>query len=226
MAHVNYSSLYNRALVEANIRKAFYQKRDFITVEELIPDEASLLNIANFTTSVSTNKSQNYYPPQEDVKKIINADLGKIKINAKTQQAIQALETAGLIDMANKLKAENAPYPHKDASFHYLPYHTDSSFEQKFLDEVLKMSVIESLGLEVYYNGDRALTEFKIKCYKHSSNKWQYLGMYTPDFLIIKRKDGKIYKAIIVETKGEIYANDPVFKEKRSFMEQEFIKRL
>ena len=220
-----YSSLYNRALVEANIRKAFYQKRDFITVEELIPDEASLLNIANFTTSVSTNKPQNYYPEQEDVEKIINADLGKIKIDAKTQQAIQALEAAGLIDMANKLKAENAPYPHKDASFHYLPYHTDSSFEQKFLDEVLKMSVIESLGLEVYYNGDRALTEFKIKCYKHSSNKWQYLGMYTPDFLIIKRKDDKIYKAIIIETKGEIYANDPVFKEKRSFMEQEFIKQ-
>ena len=156
---------------------------------------------------------------------IINADLGKIKIDIKTQQAIQALETAGLIDMANKLKAENAPYPHKDASFHYLPYHTDSAFEQKFLDEVLKMSVIESLGLEVYYNGDRALTEFKIKCYKHSSNKWQYLGMYTPDFLIIKRKDDKIYKAIIIETKGEIYANDPVFKEKRSFMEQEFIKQ-
>ena len=35
----------------------------------------------------------------------------------------------------------------------------------------------------------------------------------------------KIYKAIIIETKGEIYANDPVFKEKRSFMEQEFIKQ-
>ena len=69
------------------------------------------------------------------------------------------------------------------------------------------------------------LTEFKIKCYKHNGNKWQYLGMYTPDFLIIKRKDGKINKAIIVETKGEIYANDSMFKEKRSFMEQEFIKQ-
>lgn len=220
-----YSSLYNHALIEANIRKAFYQKRDFKTVEELIPDEASLLNIANFTLSVSTDKPQDYYPPQEDVKKIIAADAGKIKLDDKTKQAIQSLEAAGFIDMANKIKAENAPYPNKDRSFHYLPYHTDSSFEQKFLDEVLKMSVIESLGLEVYYNGDRALTEFKIKCYKHSSNKWQYLGMYTPDFLIIKRKDGKIYKAIIVETKGEIYANDPMFKEKRSFMEQEFIKQ-
>ena len=32
---------------------------------------------------------------------------------------------------------------------------------------------------------------------------------FTPDFLIIKRKDGKIHKIIVVETKGEIYANDP-----------------
>ena len=67
------------------------------------------------------------------------------------------------------------------------------------------------------------MTEFKIKCYKTNSGKWQYIGMYTPDFLIIKRKDGQIYKAIIVETKGEIYANDPAFKDKRSFMETEFI---
>ena len=49
--------------------------------------------------------------------------------------------------------------------------------------------------------------------------------MYTPDFLIIKRKDGKIHKAIIAETKGEIYANDPSFKDKRNFMETEFSKK-
>jgi len=49
--------------------------------------------------------------------------------------------------------------------------------------------------------------------------------MYTPDFLIIKRRDGKIHKVIIVETKGKIYSNDPTFKEKRSFMETEFTKQ-
>lgn len=86
------------------------------------------------------------------------------------------------------------------------------------------MPEIESIGLEVYYNGDRAMTEFKIKCYKRSGQKWIYVGMYTPDFLIIQRKNGKIHKAIIVETKGKIYANDPVFRDKRTFMEQEFSK--
>lgn len=74
---------------------------------------------------------------------------------------------------------------------------------------MLTFPEIERLGLEVYYNGDRSMTEFKIKCYKRSGNAWQYVGMYTPDFLILQRKDGKIHKAMIAETKGEAYANDP-----------------
>lgn len=49
--------------------------------------------------------------------------------------------------------------------------------------------------------------------------------MYTPDFLIIQRKDGEIHKALIVETKGKIYANDPTFKDKREFTETEFIRQ-
>ena len=57
------------------------------------------------------------------------------------------------------------------------------------------------------------MTEFKIKCYKKTSGKWNYIGIYTPDFLIIKRKDGVIHKVIVVETKGQIYAKDPVFKD-------------
>ena len=77
----------------------------------------------------------------------------------------------------------------------------------------------------MYYNGDKALTEFKIKCYKSSNGKLQYVGMYTPDFLIIKRKDGKIYKLIIVETKGKIYANDPTFIDKKNFTANDFITK-
>ena len=46
--------------------------------------------------------------------------------------------------------------------------------------------------------------------------------MYTPDFLIIQRREGKIYKAIVVETKGQIYADAPNFTAKRVFMETEF----
>ena len=134
-------------------------------------------------------------------------------------------ESGGYLEIAKQIKAKYYIHPGKDRSFHYLPYHTDSSFEQRFLRDALAFPQLEQLGLEVYYNGDRAMTEFKIKCYKTDGSWWQYIGMYTPDFLILQRRDGKIHKAIIVETKGEIYANDPTFKEKRRFMETEFLRQ-
>lgn len=218
-----YSSRFNLPVVEANIRKAFYEKRDFTTIEELVPDEASLLNITNFTDTVETATPSDYYPPQDTVENIIKDDKGKLKPDVKTEEIIQTLLETGNADIAEKLRAKTVSHPQKDRSFHYLPYHTDSPFEQTFLREVLTMKEIEQFNLEVYYNGDRAMTDFKIKCYKSAGKKWKYIGMYTPDFLIIQRKDGKIHKAIIVETKGSIYAKDTVFQDKRTFMESEFL---
>lgn len=220
-----YSSKYNRKLVEANIRKAFCDKLDFNTTEELIPEKASLLNIANFTSEVYTDKLADYYPEQSMVENIIKDDNGKLKLDPKMEDAIRVLEESGNAAMAATLRAQNTSHINKDRSFHYLPYRTDSGFEQSFLKGVLSFAEIENLGLEVYYNGDRAMTEFKIKCYKQNSGKWSYVGIYTPDFLIIKRKDGKIHKVIVIETKGGIYANDPTFKDKRNFMETEFSKQ-
>ena len=220
-----YSSHYNRQLAEANIRKAFSDRLDFNTTEELIPEEANLLNIANFTPEVYTNKPTDYYPTQGVVENIIKDDKGKLKLDPKMEDTIRFLEESGNAGMAATLRAQSSSHTNKDRSFHYLPYRTDSGFEQTFLKEVLSFDEIENLGLEVYYNGDRAMTEFKIKCYKKTGNKWSYVGIYTPDFLIIKRKDGKIHKIIVVETKGEIYAKDPTFKEKKTFMETEFSKQ-
>ncbi len=220
-----YSSRYDRASVEANIRKAFARKRSYWTDEEVIPADASLLRIENLTSPVYTEKPEDYYPAQELVEKIIQADQGKIKMPEKVKETIRLLEDLGNTAMADDLKKQYAPPEFKDRSFHYLPYHTDSGFEQTFLREALAFPQLEELGLEVYYNGDRAMTEFKIKCYKQNGGKWQYIGMYTPDFLILQRRDGEIYKVIIVETKGEIYANDPTFKDKRRFMETEFLRQ-
>lgn len=220
-----FSSKYNRALIEANIRKAFCDKCNFSTKEELIPETANLLNIANFTSTVQTDKPQDYYPDAKTVENIILDDKGKLKVDPKMEMTIQYLEESGNTVLAETLRKQNTSHPQKNRSFHYLPYRTDSTFEQTFLSEVLGLDDIASLGLEVYYNGDRSMTEFKIKCYKNAKGKWSYVGLYTPDFLIIKRKDGKIHKAIIVETKGDIYKNDPVFKDKRAFMENEFAKK-
>ena len=220
-----FSSKYNRVLIEANIRKAFCDKCNFSTREELIPETANLLNIANFTSTVQTDKPQDYYPDAKTVENIILDDKGKLKVDPKMEMTIQYLEESGNTVLAETLRKQNTSHPQKNRSFHYLPYRTDSTFEQTFLSEVLGLDDIASLGLEVYYNGDRSMTEFKIKCYKNAKGKWSYVGLYTPDFLIIKRKEGKIYKAIIVETKGDIYKNDPAFKDKRTFMETEFAKK-
>ena len=220
-----YSSKYDRRGVEANVRKAFCDRRSFTTTEELIPQESSLLKIANFTSTISTTTPEDYYPKQDLVERIIQDDKGKLKVDAKTQQMIDLAEATGNTSILELLRKQTASHPQKNRSFHYLPYRTDSSFEQTFLDQVLALAEVESMDLEVYYNGDRAMTEFKIKCYKGDAGAWRYVGMYTPDFLIVKRKDGKIHKAIIVETKGAIYANDPDFKHKRSFMEREFTRQ-
>ena len=168
---------------------------------------------------------EDYYPKQDLVERIVQDDKGKLKVDAKTQQMMELAEATGNTSILELLRKQNSSHPQKNRSFHYLPYRTDSSFEQTFLDQVLAMAEVEKMNLEVYYNGDRAMTEFKIKCYKGDAGAWRYVGMYTPDFLIVKRKDGKIHKAIIVETKGAIYANDPTFKDKRSFMEREFTRQ-
>lgn len=220
-----YSSKCDRRMVEANVRKAFCDRRSFTTTEELIPQESSLLNIANFTTTVTTTTPDGYYPKQDLVERIILDDKGKLKVDANTKKLMELAEATGNTDILEMLRKQNSSHPQKNRSFHYLPYRTDSSFEQTFLEQVLAMAEVENMDLEVYYNGDRAMTEFKIKCYKGDAGAWKYVGMYTPDFLIVKRKDGKIHKAIIVETKGAIYANDPAFKDKRSFMEREFTRQ-
>lgn len=110
----------------------------------------------------------------------------------------------------------------QDASFNYSPYKMDSGFETNALSEMLKISELE--GLEVYYNGYKGQLE----------NFWIQTpdGVYTPDFLVLKRKNNQKYKTakdkneiekvLIVEMKGEIYDNE--FGKKENFVKNEFIK--
>lgn len=102
----------------------------------------------------------------------------------------------------------------QDISFNYIPYKMDSDFERNALEDMLKMS--ELAGLEVYFNGfkDSQLESFWIQTPD---------GVYTPDFLILKR-DGKknISKVLILETKGKAYY-DNEFKRKEKFMKEVFV---
>lgn len=111
----------------------------------------------------------------------------------------------------------------QDISYNYIPYKMDSTFEQNALSEMLKLSELKDL--EVYFNGykDERLQSFWIQTPR---------GRYTPDFLILRRKENKKYrkgqtipieKAIIIETKGKPYYNDE-FRAKEKFVKDEFLK--
>jgi len=111
----------------------------------------------------------------------------------------------------------------QDIGFNYIPYKMDSEFEQNALAEMLKLAELKAL--EVYFNGykDKKLQSFWIQTPR---------GRYTPDFLILKRKDNQRYrknqtipidKAIIIETKGKPYYNDE-FRAKEKFVKEDFLK--
>ena len=63
---------------------------------------------------------------------------------------MELAQELGQEDVLTMLRKKYTSHPQKDRSFHYLPYHTDSNFEQIFLREVLTFPEIERLGLEVY----------------------------------------------------------------------------
>ena len=63
---------------------------------------------------------------------------------------------------AENYRAQYSSDPNKDRSYHYLPYHVDSSFESLFLSEVLTQQCVRDHSLEVYYNGDGLFKYFLI----------------------------------------------------------------
>jgi len=124
-----------------------------------------------------------------------------------------------------EMEFEDEEIDQQDISFNYLPYRFDSDFEKNAI--LLMLELGELKNLEVYFNGykDDKLQNF---CIKTS------LGNYTPDFLILKRKDGKRYedkqnkgsieKVLIIETKGKPYYTDE-FRQKEKFVKEVFIKQ-
>ena len=225
-----FSSHYSIAKVNANIRKAFYEKRILSIQQDLIDTDASLLHINADTIfspiEVLKSKVSDYIPEKDKVENIVKEDRGEVLVDEKTQAIIDGLIAMGQTKMAEELRAKFTSESNKDRSYHYLPYHVDSDFESVFLNEVLTQQCIHDHDLEVYYNGDGQFTEFRIDCFKKNAhNQWKFIGRYTPDFLIVKRKDDKIHKALIVETKGALYAQDEAFKNRRAFVEGQFLKQ-
>lgn len=217
-----YSSNYDYEKLLMEIRLSFFTKRVLQVQEEFVKGEAALLDISRFQSEIQTSDLKPYVPNAVKVERIIDDDKNELKIPPHINQVVNVLRGTSDEHMIAEILEPYKPYDEADRTYHYLPYKTDSAFERQFLAEVLENQVIRDLDLEVYFNGDEQFTEFRLKCYEKARNGWKYLGRYTPDFLVLQRKNEEIYKAMIIETKGEIYANDPVFKAKRLFIETVF----
>lgn len=217
-----FSSEFDYENLVSSIRLSFFPQRDLLITEEFIKGEAALLDLSRFQSEFQTSDPTPYIPDANEVKKIIKNDNSELQLPSHITNVINALKGT---KEEHKIAEFLEPYQvsdNADRTYHYLPYKTDSAFERKFLSEVLENQIIKELSLEVYFNGDEQFTEFRLKCYEKARNGWKYLGRYTPDFLVLHRRNEQIHKALIVETKGEIYANDPLFQAKKLFVENVF----
>ena len=222
MGNTRYDNRYDHDSIRSLIRRAFVPKRDFSVKEEIVPCEASLLQIERLVSPVSVQDDKPFFPSQEDVKTIVDWD-------ANAQNKVLSPEELALIEKMKKMgypmPEPTDPYPERGQTYHYLPYRFDSGLEREFFkDSVLPILKSYQSQLEIYFNGDDTLTDFKIDCYKQTGREWRYIGKYVPDFLLLKRnEDGSIHRIIIIETKGEGFAAK--FADRRQFMETEFIRK-
>ncbi|MCU0287050.1 MAG: hypothetical protein MUF15_11720, partial [Acidobacteria bacterium] len=229
-----YNDLFRQDEIRSRICLAFHKHRELRVRSEIIPQNAALLIIKDLKP---IDEHEKLYPVASEVNQIMLAD----KTGKGIAQLQQELEAAHLkmqefyksqlgSDLFT-LTAINPPKPfspavvNKDVTFHYLPYDfSQSRFELQFLQEVLNLKSFHEKRLEIYYNGDPHLTDFRIVCYTGKSQNRRRIGLYTPDFLVIKRKDGNIYKILIIETKGSGFSEQSQFIDRKHFIETEFLK--
>ncbi|MBW6485834.1 MAG: hypothetical protein K0B01_06755 [Syntrophobacterales bacterium] len=230
-----FNSLFRQDEIRARIRLSFHKHRELEIKSEIVPKSASLLVIEKLAP---VEEQEKLYPNAADVKQIVQADAtGKDiallqkeveEAQRKIQEFIASQPNPDLFAMAGfsaqTAKICSKTVMSKDRTFHYLPYNfSQSRFELNFLKEVISLTTFTKNNLEVYYNGEGHLTEFRIACYSKKNERWRRVGLYTPDFLVIRRKDGNIHKILIVETKGSGFAAQPKFIARKSFVESEFL---
>jgi len=230
-----FNELYNGQNIQSEIRLAFHCRRSFETKTEIIPQAAQMLIIEKLSGIPENNL---LYPNQTETKQIIHIDEVNTPLEIdeeKTQKAYQifidVMKQQGFDGFAPKYEDWRKQYEFsqtvksKNNTFHYLPYNfIQSAFELKFLKEVLTLKQFKELNLEIYYNGERELTDFRILCFAKKGKNYQKVGYYTPDFLIIKRNETEIQKVLIVETKGSGFAEQTAFKLRKQFVETEFLR--
>ncbi len=231
---LHFNAVFDIEAIKSKVRLAFHSDRTLKMIEEIIPQSVELLKIDKLQPILEHDK---IYPTKDECEKILELDSSGLSTDVNQDEMLKAYEllkqTLSSQGMANfvmpfsdfaKQHGHTDAIKNRDKAFHYLPYDfTQSGFEQHFLTQVMSLEIFKNEALEIYYNGDKALTEFKINCYEKTSKGWKRVGKYTPDFLVIKRDSEKIAKILIVETKGEGYASQEVFIKKMKFTKDHFI---
>jgi len=222
-----YNKIDNLDKVYNDIALCFSIKRELYSKSEEIKQSAELLIVDNLK-DIEDNKK--LYPSKEAIKQIVEADKNPHFIDEfedKKKEKSVELISQGKTDEAIKILGQklDETTKNKNKSFHYIPYNfMQSGFEKNILEQIFSFNSFQNSNLEVYYNGERGLTEFVIECYKKLKNSYKYIGRYTTDFLIIQRDyENKIKKILILETKGAGFANDESFRAKKEFITSEFI---
>lgn len=234
-----FNEQYDLHSIHSKIRLTFSIKRNLQTTTEEVPQQAELL-IAHKLTAVENNT--NLRPNKDGCEKVLELDRTGESVELDEDQIMQAYEAMKAVFEAQGMGKFIQPYESfklpmkqpetikaKNITYHYLPYNFGASgssgFELAIFEKTIQLEEFKKRGLEIYYNGERGLTEFVIDCYAKNGNHWKNVGKYTTDFLIIKRHDDKsINKILMVETKGTLYANDEAFKKKRTYIENNFLQ--
>ena len=233
-----FNELYDVEAINAQIRLAFSVRRRLETTAEVVPQHASLL-IADKLGPVKPHDK--LFPSAEESARILELDAEGAPpetdpntVQAAYQTLKDTMTAQGMGQMVMSLETFRAQFghaqkgnlKHRDRSFHYLPYDfKQSRLEQDILQKALCLTDLKEKNLEMYFNGERGLTEFVIYCYACESGFWKNIGRYTTDFLILQRRDDTVHKALILETKGAGYSNDPVFLKKKHYVETEFLRQ-
>ncbi|MGE0021852.1 MAG: DEAD/DEAH box helicase family protein [Draconibacterium sp.] len=234
-----FNELFDLYFIQSKIRLAFRIKRTLQTEAEVIPQKAELL-IAGKLNKIENNPK--LYPNNEEASRILELDKNNTPIDidlTEIQKAYntmkQTMEAQGMGQFVQSFDSFKTQFEApktvklKDHTFHYLPYNfgtsSSSGFEAEALQKALNLTDFNKMQLEIYYNGEPGLTEFVINCFAKEGKYWKNVGKYTTDFLVVKRTEkNKIHKALLIETKGKIYAEDKRFQRKKSYIENEFLK--
>lgn len=212
---------FQQQTLRSDIRKCFTPQTEIQCEEELIPRSASLMNLEALQRPYFPTENRIIFPDTQTVDDIISADKGG-QIPPEIQNAIDLLRSTGNNVAADDLESKyrKSGDSRNNHTYQYLPYSFDSGLERSYYDSVLRSLLDTFTDIEVYFNGDEAMTNFYIECYDNSNKYWKRIGNYFPDFLILKRNpdDNQIYKVILAETKGTPF--EASFLPKKQFMKK------